>query len=83
LADVVFFVTLGLAALALPTLFRRGKPERLLVLATIGCLLLAPLGLYGYTRFWVPLLPFQAMLAVHTVNTAVEWLRRGRLAGAG
>jgi len=82
-ADVVFFVTLGLAALALPTLLRRGEPERLLVLATIGCLLLAPLGLYGYTRFWVPLLPFQAMLAVHTVNTALEWLRQGRLAGAG
>ncbi|HEV3226981.1 MAG TPA: glycosyltransferase family 39 protein [Acidimicrobiales bacterium] len=69
-ADWWYWITLALAVFAVPALFRRGTPnrsDRLIVGLTAAALIAIPLELYGYTRFHIPLLPFQAIAAAFTI----------------
>ena len=82
-ADWWYWITLVLAACALPAFFRRSGPERadrLAVGITLLTLIAIPLELYGYTRFHVPLLPFQAIAAAVTIVAIAD--RRGRRSGS-
>lgn len=62
-ADAVYFATLALGVLGLPSLFRGRRPERLCVAVALLGLVAIPLGLWGNVRFHVPVLPFLAMVA--------------------
>ena len=74
-----YWITLALAALGVPAFVRRSRPElgnRLIVGLTAAILIAIPLELYGYTRFHIPVLPFQAIAAAVTVAGALD--RRAR-----
>jgi hypothetical protein len=78
-SDYWYWLTLGLAALALPSFLRRSSPsfgDRLLVALVAASLIAIPLELYGYTRFHIPALPFQAIAAAITLVYGSDLLRR-------
>ena len=78
-ADWWYWITLALAIVAVPAFFRRSRPEladRVVVGITLLTLVAIPLELYGYTRFHVPLLPFQAIAAAVTIVAIVDWRAR-------
>ena len=78
-ADWWYWLTLGLAVVAVPAFFRRRHPAlayRVAVGLTMLTLLAIPLELYGYTRFHLPLLPFQAIAAAVTIVALAD--RRAR-----
>ncbi|HMC70001.1 MAG TPA: hypothetical protein VKJ07_12670, partial [Mycobacteriales bacterium] len=78
-ADWWYWITLGLAAAGVPAFFRRATPhrgDRLIVGLTAAMLMAIPLELYGYTRFHLPVLPFQAMAAAVTIVGALDWRAR-------
>jgi 4-amino-4-deoxy-L-arabinose transferase-like glycosyltransferase len=74
-ADWWYWITLVLAVVGVPAFFRRSRPEladRVIVGVTLLTLVAIPLELYGYTRFHVPLLPFQAIAAAVTIVAIVD-----------
>lgn len=82
-ADSWYWLTLALALPGLFAFWRRAGPhrdERLIVLLAGLSLFAVALELYGYTRFHVPVLPFQAIAAAVTSVVVVDWVsaRRSR-----
>ena len=78
-SDWWYWITLGLAVFAVPAFFRRTRPQlgdRVIVGLTTLVLLAIPLELYGYTRFHLPVLPFQAIGAAVTIGAVLD--RRAR-----
>ena len=78
-ADWWYWITLALAVAAVPAFFRRSRPalgDRVIVGITLLTLIAIPLELYGYTRFHIPLLPFQAIAAAVTIVAIVDWRSR-------
>ena len=74
-ADWWYWITLVFGIVAVPAFFRRSRPEfadRIIVGITLLTLIAIPLELYGYTRFHVPLLPFQAIAAAVTIVAIVD-----------
>jgi hypothetical protein len=79
IADWWYWATLVLAALAVPRFFRRRDPrlgDRVILGLTAGALIAIPLELYGYTRFHIPVLPFQAIAAAVTLVAGADLLRQ-------
>lgn len=83
-ADWYFYVVgvLGIAGLLL--LFGR-RPDRVFVAMALLSLVAVPLGLYGYTRFHVPWLPFLAITAAVPITrlTGARRVPNGSQSGAG
>jgi hypothetical protein len=83
-ADSWYWVTLALAVPGMVAFARRAGPhrdERLVVLLAGLSLFVVTLELYGYTRFHVPVLPFQAIAAAVTSVVLFDWVSTRR-AGA-
>lgn len=78
-ADSWYRVMLLLALAGLPAFVRRATPrprDRVLVLLTAAVLIAIPLELYGYTRFHIPAIPFQAIAAALTLVWIADRLPR-------
>lgn len=74
-ADWWYWLALALAVVGIPVAIRSRdgtKVDRASVLLTAAVLIAIPLELYGYTRFHIPVVPFQAMLAAVTLVWFVD-----------